>query len=254
MNIKTDKQIEAIIEGGHILAAALQAAVDAVRPGISTGELDKIAEDYIRAHGGEPSFKGYHPPGFDTAFPGTICASLNEQVVHGIPSYDEVLEDGDIISLDIGMVYKNCYTDMAKTVPVGNVDQKLLDLLRTTEKSLALAIEAVQPGNTVQDIGRAIEEYVKPLGYGIVRGLVGHGVGTAIWEEPQIPNYITRAAAKIELKPGMVIAIEPMLNIGSEDIETLNDGWTISTIDGRPSAHFEHTIIVTKDGHKIATI
>lgn len=254
MNIKTPEQIAAIKEGGKILAGALQAAIDAVRPGISTGELDEIAENFIRSHGGVPSFKGYHPPGFATSFPATICASLNEQVVHGIPSFDEILEDGDIISLDIGMVYKGCYTDMAKTVPVGTVDQSLIDLLHATEKSLELAIAAVKPGNTVQDIGRAVEDYADSLGYGIVRGLVGHGVGNAIWEEPQVPNYVTRAAGKIKLQPGMVIAIEPMLNLGTESIETLKDGWTISTQDGQPSAHFEHTIIVTPTGHDIATI
>lgn len=254
MNIKTPEQIQAIREGGKILAAALQAAIDAVRPGISTGELDAIAEKYIRDNGGVPSFKGYHPPGFDTPFPGTICASLNEQVVHGVPSHDEVLEEGDIISLDIGMVYKKCYTDMARTVAVGKIAPEVQALLDATQQSLMRAIEQVRPGNTVQDIGRAVEEYVKPLGYGIVRGLVGHGVGNAIWEEPQIPNYITRAAKKIELKEGMVIAIEPMLNLGTENVETLKDGWTISTQDGKLSAHFEHTIIITKDGYEIATL
>lgn len=253
MNIKTPEQIAAIKEGGKILATVLQTVVDAVRPGISTLELDQIAEKGIREAGGVPSFKGYHPPGFSSPFPGTICASLNDQVVHGIPSADEVLQEGDIISIDVGMVYKKCFTDMARTIPVGKIDEEVQRLLDVTKKSLYKGIEQIKPGNTVYDIGAAIEDFVKPHGFGIVRGLVGHGVGNAIWEEPQIPNYRSRAGKKIQLKPGMVIAIEPMLNIGDESVVTLDDDWTIATRDEDYSAHFEHTIIITEDGYEIAT-
>jgi methionyl aminopeptidase len=250
---KTKEQIQAIREGGKILAAILDHTISHVKPGISTGELNEIAEKKMNEFGGVPSFKGYHPPGFSVPFPAVICASLNDQIVHGIPSYDEILQEGDIISLDIGMIYKKCYTDMAKTVAVGTVTEEVQQLLDVTKTSLEKAIEQVKPGNTVQDIGRAVEEYVTPFGFGIVRGLVGHGVGTAIWEEPQIPNYIQRGTDKIKLQPGMVIAIEPMLNLGCEDFDTLDDDWTIATRDESLSAHFEHTIIITEDGHEIAT-
>lgn len=254
IQLKTKEEIEKIKEGGYILARVLDKLVQMVKVGISTGEIDAVAEEEILKVGGVPSFKGYHPVGFLKAFPKTICASINNEIVHGIPSFDRILKDGDIIGIDIGMKYKNHFTDMAKTVCVGNVSKEAKELVRVTEDALKLAILQVKPNNTVQDIGRAIQNYVDKFGYGIVRGLVGHGVGNAIWEEPQIPNYITNKASRIKLKPGMVIAIEPMLNIGSYEYQTLNDDWTITTVDGSLSAHFEHTIIVTETGHQIATL
>lgn len=251
---KTQEQLESIKEGGAILAKILDEVVVAVKPGVTTAYLDDLAGRLMRDAGGISSFRGYQPDGFKTPFPGVICASVNDEVVHGIPRQERILQEGDCIGVDIGMIYKGCYTDMARTVGVGKIDQESAALLQVTQDALMQAISVVKSGNTVQDIGRAVENFVKPFGYGIVRGLVGHGVGNAIWEEPQIPNYVVRGTARIKLRPGMVIAIEPMLNLGSEDVYTLPDGWTISTVDHSRSAHFEHTVIVTESGYEIATL
>ncbi len=254
INIKTKEQIDRIKEGGHLLAQVLDEVIKNVRSGISTADLDKIAEDLIYKFGGKPSFKNYYPEGFKKPFPASLCTSINNEIVHGIPSKHRILKDGDIISLDVGMLYKGCYTDMAKTVGVGKISEIAQSLIDVTKKCLDLAIEVIKPGNSVQDIGRVIEDFVSQTNFSIVRGLVGHGVGNAIWEEPQIPNYIMEGTDKIIFQPNMVIAVEPMINQGSYDLKFLDDGWTIATADGKLSAHFEHTIIVTDKGCEIATI
>jgi methionyl aminopeptidase len=216
--------------------------------------LDSIAAEMMKKFGGTPAFKGYKPDEYTPPFASIICASVNEAIVHTPASEDVILKEGDIISVDIGMVYKGCYTDMARTVPVGKISQEVQQLLEVTKESLHRGIETVKAGNSVYDIGKAIQDYVQPYGYGIIRDLVGHGVGVEVHEEPPIPNYASRAMKKIILEEGMVIAIEPMLTLGGHDIEVLDDQWTIVTADRRWAAHFEHTVIVTKSGYDIATI
>ena len=230
------------------------------RPGISTWEIDSAAEKMIIEVGGRPAFKGYKPRPTDKPFPSTICASINEEVVHGIARKEKILKNGDIFTIDIGMKWpyespkSGFYTDTALTVPIGKIPPKTRELLRVTQESLEMGIKAIKPGNTVADIGRAIEDYIKSQGkYGIVRDLVGHGVGHAVHEEPRIPNFYDRALDFIVLKPGMVVAIEPMVSLGGWRVAIANDGWTFVMADGSLSAHFEHTIIVTKSGNVVAT-
>lgn len=255
---KTAAEIVLIKEGGAILGAILERVADAVRSGVSTRDLDIVAEEGIREAGGRPAFKGYKAGG-KKGFPGTVCTSINDEVVHGIPSARRILQNGDIIGIDIGMEWpygkgkKGLYTDTALTVPVGMVGQSNEQLIRRTQESLYQAIRVVRPGNTVATIGKAVEEYIKPFGYGIVLALVGHGVGHALHEEPQIPNIWLRHTESITLEPGMVLAIEPMINLGTYEVKDARDGWTIRTRDGKNSAHFEHTVIVEEDGVFVAT-
>ena len=236
------------------------------RPGISTWEIDVAAEKMIIAVGGRPAFKGYKTRSADKPFPTTICASINEELVHGIAKKEAILKNGDIFTIDIGMEWPvsakaspgkpsgGFYTDTAVTVPIGKIPAKTRELLRVTQESLERGIEVIKPGNTIADIGRAIEDYIKSQGkYGIIRDLVGHGVGHAVHEEPRIPNYYDRNLDYIVLKPGMVVAIEPMVALGGWRVVTADDGWTIAMADGSLSAHFEHTIIVTKSGNVVAT-
>lgn len=232
------------------------------RPGISTWEIDLAAEKMIIEAGGRPAFKGYKTRPSDKPFPSTICASINEEVVHGIAKKEAILKNGDIFTIDIGMEWpytgpkdtEGYYTDTALTVPVGKIAPKTRELLRVTQESLEMGIKAIKPGNTVADIGKAIEDYIKSQGkYGIVRDLVGHGVGHAVHEEPRIPNFYDRNLDYIVLKPGMVVAIEPMVSLGGWRVRTADDGWTICMDDGSLSAHFEHTIIITKSGNVVAT-
>lgn len=232
------------------------------RPGISTWDVDQVAEKMIVEAGGRPAFKGYKTRSSDEPFPSTICASINEQVVHGIARKDAILKDGDIFTIDIGMEWpytgpkdvEGYYTDTAVTVPIGKIAPKTRELLRVTQESLEMGIKAIKPGNSIADIGKAIEDYIKSQGkYGIVRDLVGHGVGHAVHEEPRIPNFYDRALDFIILKPGMVIAIEPMVSLGTWKVVTANDGWTISMADNSLSAHYEHTIVVTKSGNVVVT-
>lgn len=247
VQLKSPREIETMAVGGKILAATHAAVRAAVRPGVSTADLDKVAEDFIRSHeGATPSFKGLY------GFPASICASVNEEVVHGIPSARRLLKDGDIVSVDIGVFYGGLHTDSARTVPVGAVDDETLRLLQVTEQSLEAGIEKVIAGNHVGDIGAAIEARVKAGGFVVVRDLVGHGVGHSMHEEPQVPNH-GKPRRGPKLAAGLTIAIEPMVNAGTAETRTLSDKWTVVTLDGKRSAHFEHTVAVTEAGPRVLT-
>jgi methionyl aminopeptidase len=250
--IKTPKEIETLREGGKRLATILHKVKEQVRPGISTYELDEYAANLIREGGDTPAFLNYQPEGAPTPYPASLCVSVNEEVVHGIPSKNKILKEGDVISIDLGLKHKGLFTDMAMTVPVGVVSAGTVKLLRTTEKALEVGIGAAMPGNKVGDIGYAIESYVRPHGYGIVEVLSGHGVGRAIHEDPYIPNFGRKGTGE-KLVPGMVIAIEPMLNNGTKEVTLDPDGYTFRTADRKKSAHFEHTILITEEGPEILT-
>lgn len=247
IQLKSAREIELMAEGGRILAAAVQRVREAVRPGISTLELDAVAEEFIRSHpGATPAFKGLY------GFTGSICASINQEIVHGIPSKKRVLEQGDIISIDVGVAYRGYFTDSATTVPVGAVDPETARLLEVTERSLAAGIAAAVPGNHLGDIGAAVQQVVENAGFSVVRDLVGHGIGVEFHEEPQVPNY-GKPKRGLKLVPGLTIAIEPMVNVGGPMTRTLPDKWTIVTVDGSRSAHFEHTVAITENGNRVLT-
>ena len=247
IKLKSERELEIMAEGGRILAATHAVLREAVRPGVSTGELDRVAEQFIRSHAGAtPAFKGLY------GFPGSICASINEEIVHGIPSRKRILHEGDIISLDVGVGYKGLFTDAAITVPVGKIDETSQRLLDVTAQSLSAGIAAAQAGNQVGDIGAAVQAVVEAAGFGVVRDLVGHGVGAAMHEEPQVPNY-GKPHRGAKLNPGLTIAIEPMVNVGDYAIKTLADKWTIVSADGSRSAHFEHTVAITESGPRVLT-
>jgi len=257
--IKTKEEQELILEGGRLLGEILEDLGNMVKPGMTTGELDKEAERRIREVGGIPAFKGYAPAGH-SPFPGTICACINDEIVHGIPS-DRVLIEGQILSIDIGMQYpaksglgqggNGFFTDTAITVPVGEINSQARQLLSVTQKSLYKAIAVSKNGTPVSEIGKTVERYIEPQGYGIVRDLVGHGVGHEVHEDPAVPNYYEAYLERTILQPGVVIAIEPMITVGDYTTDVLDDGWTIVTDDGSLSGHFEHTIIITEDGEPI---
>jgi methionyl aminopeptidase len=262
--IKTPKEIEIMRRGGRILAEILKQVAIAAKPGATTGHLEKMACDLIKAAGGRPSFKGYKSMHDARAFPTALCASINNEVVHAPALLPRELNPGDIIGLDLGMEYpygkntRGYYTDMAVTAAIGKISKPAKKLINVTKKSLELAIKQVKPGNTLNDIGRAIQQYVESRGFSVVRELVGHGVGTAVHEEPQVPNYeilndSERSGENIILKPGMTIAIEPMVNTGGWKIKTGRDGFTVLTADGGLSAHFEHTVAVTEKGCEVLT-
>ncbi len=233
-------------EAGRILDLTRQMLKEHIRPGISTHHLDQLAETHIRSLGGTPSFKGYQ------GFPGSICASVNEVVVHGIPSKSIILKDGDIISLDFGVYYKGYHADSASTFPVGNISDEISKLLEVTEQSLYEGLKFAKPGNRIGDISHAIEAYVKPFGYGIVEEFTGHGIGRDLHEDPFIPNYGPSNVGPV-LKPGMTICVEPMVNLGTKHVRVLKDNWTTITTDHKPSAHFEHMIVITETGYEILT-
>ena len=247
IHLKSARELELMAEGGKILGATLKVLHEAVRPGVSTLELDAIGEAFIREHAGAaPAFKGLY------GFPGSVCTSINEEIVHGIPSRKRVLKDGDIVSLDVGVGYKGFFTDAAVTVPVGEVDDETARLLRVTEEALKAGIDAAQAGSNVGDVGAAVQAVVERSGFTVVRDLVGHGVGASMHEEPQVPNF-GKPRRGVRLNPGLTIAIEPMVNVGSHAVRTLPDEWTIVTADGSRSAHFEHTVAVTIDGPRVLT-
>jgi methionyl aminopeptidase len=251
--IKTSEQIKIIREGCKNLAIVLHKVKEKVAPGISTKDLDIYAEKLIREMGDLPAFLNYRPEGASTPFPATLCVSVNDEVVHGIPNKKRILKEGDSVSIDLGTEHKGFFTDMAMTVPVGNVSPKILKLLEVTEKSLQVGIDAAIAGNTVGDIGHAIESYIQSQGkYGIVEVLSGHGVGVAIHEDPYIPNF-GKQGKGAKLVPGMIIAIEPMVNLGTKNVTIDEDDWTFRTADRKPSAHFEHTILITDGKPEILT-
>jgi methionyl aminopeptidase len=233
--------------GGVILAGARDLLERSVRPGITTAELDRLAEEFIRSHeGARPSFKGLY------GFPGSICASVNEEIVHGIPSKKRVLRMGDIASLDIGVLYDGFHTDSATTVAVGEIAEESARLLEATKAALEAGIAEVRLGNHIGDVGAAVERVVAAAGFSVVRDLVGHGIGESFHEEPQVPNY-GKPKRGVRLQAGMTFAIEPMVNAGGPEIRTLDDRWTIVSRDGSRSAHFEHTVAVTAEGPLVLT-
>jgi methionyl aminopeptidase len=246
ITIKTPQEIAMMREGGRMLAQAMDVVEAAVHPGVTAAELDRLAEKTIRAMGAEPAFKGYE------GYPATMCVSVNHEVVHALPTNEKVLQEGDIVGCDLGVRWKGFCTDMARTIPVGRVTPEAQKLIQVTRDSLEHAISIVEPGKHVGDISAAVESFVKPYGYGIVRELVGHGIGVHLHEDPRIPNF-GEAGTGALLREGMVIAIEPMINIGSYRVNVLPDGWTFVTVDGSQSAHFEDTIAITTDGHDVLT-
>lgn len=244
--IKSKREIELMREAGRILDLTRTMLEDYIKPGVTTLQLDTLAENYIKSLGAIPSFKGYH------GFPGSICTSINEVVVHGIPSDKQVLKEGDIITLDFGVNYKGYHADSATTYPVGKVSPEIEKLLDITEKSLYIGLEQAKPGNHVSDISHAIETYVKPFGYGIVEDFTGHGIGRSLHEDPFVPNIGQPKQGPV-LKPGMTFCVEPMVNLGTKRVKILSDNWTTVTVDRKPSAHFEHMIVITETGYEILT-
>ncbi len=245
ITIKSPREIELMKKAGHIVYLTHQHLKPYIKEGITTKELDNIAERFIISQGATPSFKGYE------GFPATLCTSINDQVVHGIPDNTK-LKNGDIITIDIGACYKGYHGDSAWTYSIGNIDKKTKKLMEDTERALFIGLEEVKPGNRIGDIGYAIESYASKNNLGVVKELCGHGVGTCVHEDPEIPNYGKKNSGH-RLKQGMVLAIEPMLTLGDESIYVLDNDWTIVTQDHSPSAHYEHTVVVTEDGYEILT-
>lgn len=228
-----------MLEANQIVAATLAMLTEKIRPGLTTLQLDKWAEDFARQQGAVPAFKGYR------GFPGSLCVSINEEVVHGIPSEHVILQDGDILSIDFGIKFKGFYGDSAVTLPVGSISANKQKLIDVTRQSIELAIDQVRVGNRINDLSRAVQQYVEGHGFSVVRQFVGHGIGSQLHEAPEIPNY-ERKERTPRLVAGMALAIEPMVNVGTYDVEVLKDGWTVLTADRKPSAHFEHTVVVTE--------
>ncbi len=247
IQLKSVREIDRMAEGGAILAAARDLLEQSVRPGISTIELDRIAEDFIRSKpGAKPSFKGLY------GFPGSICTSINNEIVHGIPSKKRVLRDGDIVSIDIGVLFEGYHTDSATTVGVGEIPEQSARLLDATRRALEAGVAAARAGNHIGDIGAAVQGVVEAAGFSVVKDLVGHGIGESFHEEPQVPNF-GKPQRGTRLVPGLTIAIEPMVNAGRADTRTMPDKWTIVTVDGSRSAHFEHTVAITENGPRVLT-
>jgi methionyl aminopeptidase len=247
IQLKSAREIDLMAQGGKILGATVEHLRGSVTPGMSTGDLDAIAEEFIRSHDGAvPAFKGLY------GFPGSICSSVNQEIVHGIPSKKRVLKEGDIVSLDVGVGYKGYFTDSATTVGVGTISAEAQQLLEVTQASLEAGIAAAKPGNHIGDIGHAVQKVVEAAGFSVVRDLVGHGIGVEFHEEPQVPNY-GKPKRREKLVPGLTIAIEPMVNLGGPATRTLSDRWTIVTVDGSLSAHFEHTVAITDTGNRVLT-
>ncbi len=245
--IKTQREIEIMRKAGRIVAEAHELVKKNIRPGISTLELDKMVEEYIRSCNAIPAFKGYN------GFPASICSSVNEEVVHGIPSSSVKLKDGDIISVDIGTVFEGYVGDGAKTYPVGKIDSEKEKLIKVTRQSFYEGIKYAKPGFRLSDISHAIQSYAESFGFSVVRDFVGHGVGKQMHEEPQIPNF-GKPGKGPRLQKGMVLAIEPMINVGKYHVNILSNDWTVVTLDGKPSAHYEHTIAITDGEPELLTI
>lgn len=246
IEIKTKQELEKMKVAGRIVGEILAKLSDIIKPGITTKEIDSFSEKYIRSLKMKPAFLGYN------GFPATACVSVNDEVVHGIPNASRVLKEGDIVSVDMGVIYEGYYGDAAKTYAVGNISDTAGKLLKITELSLQKGIERILPGNRLGDISYAVQKTAESAGFSVVRDFVGHGIGRKMHEEPQIPNF-GKADTGVKLLPGMVLAVEPMINIGGYEVDILDDGWTVVTRDGSLSAHFEHTIAITEDGHEILT-
>jgi methionyl aminopeptidase len=247
IELKSADAIARLREASLVVHAVLRELAAAAVPGVTTLELDRLAEARCRAAGAEPAFLGYH------GFPASVCISVNDEVVHGVPSARRVLRDGDIVGLDFGVVRGGWYGDAAVTVPVGRVTEAARRLLEVTREALHRGIAAARPDGRVGDIAAAVQGHVEPRGFSVVRDFVGHGIGRRLHEPPQVPNYGTRGTGP-RLRPGMVLAIEPMVNAGGAEVRTLDDGWTAVTLDGRLSAHFEHTIVITENGPEILSL
>ncbi|MBI5765745.1 type I methionyl aminopeptidase [Candidatus Falkowbacteria bacterium] len=253
IKLKTPQEIEIMKQGGKILSRILNEVIKKVKPGASTKELDNFAEEMIIKAGGRPSFKGYKTAWSTSPFPTVLCISINDEVVHGLPIPNRLLKNGDIVGLDCGLEYKKYFTDMSRTVAVGRITNKARKLINIAQEALGRGLAQVKPGNHISDIAKAIQSYVERHGFSVVRQLVGHGVGQAAHEEPQIPNYVDKNVLNIKLQCGMTLALEPMVNLGGWEVETLADGWTVVTKDGSLSAHFEDTVAVTEKGYEVLT-
>ncbi len=247
VTIKSEREIELMQEAGIILAKTHEELEKIIRPGISTWEINKVGDEVIRSYGCVPSFLNYN------GYPASICVSVNDEVVHGIPSKRRYLEEGDIVSLDAGVIWKGYHSDAARTHAVGTVSDEAKKLIAVTKEAFFEGIKFAKAGNHLNDICSAIGEYATSRGYGVVRDLVGHGIGTHLHEEPEVPNFKMRVKG-IKLVPGMTLAIEPMINIGTEEVEWLDDNWTVVTADGSLSAHYENTILITEGEAKILSL
>lgn len=247
VSIKSAREIELMRESCKLLEDVFYQMEQAIRPGISTKDIDRLGEKLIRKHGCEPNFLNYN------GYPASICVSVNDEVVHGIPTDDFILQEGDIVSLDAGLIYKGYHSDMARTFGVGQISEEAERLIRVTRQSFFEGIKMAKAGNHLYDISNAIDAYVTPFGYGIVRDLVGHGIGTKLHEDPQIPNFAQKRKG-IKLQAGMTLAIEPMINMGRSDVEWLDDDWTVVTEDGSLSAHYENTVLITDGEPEILTM
>lgn len=247
ITIKTAQEIELMRKANVIVRDTLDLLRDNIKEGMTTKALDKIAYDYITKCGAKPSFLGYD------GFPASICTSINEQVVHGIPSDKVVIKEGDIVSVDCGSIYKGFNGDAARTFMIGKVDEKVKKLVEVTEQSFFEGVKILKEGVRLGDLGHAIQSYAESFGYGVVRALVGHGIGRDMHENPEVPNY-GRAGHGLRLRKNMTIAIEPMINMGTHDVYILDDGWTIVTADNLPSAHYENTVAITEDGVEILSL
>lgn len=250
--IKTAKEIEILREGGQILARILDFLARSIKPGISTLDLDKLARQEIKKAAAEPAFLDYRISSNQPPFPAALCTSIDNEIVHGIPKLERILQEGQIIGLDLGMKYKGLFTDAAITVPVGKISAKKQKLIKATKEALSAGIATAKAGNTIGDIGFAIQTVAEAAGFSVIRDLVGHGVGHSIHEKPNVPNY-GKPGSLEKLVPGMVLAIEPMLCAGDYRIKFSGDGWTAMTADASPAAHFEHTVVVMKRGCLILT-
>ena len=248
IEILSSEEFEYMKASGEILKEVFRECKKFIKPGVTTHDVDKLAYDIIRSHGAIPSFLNYGEP----PFPGTICASVNEEVVHGIPSVKRVLKNGDIISVDVGAILHGYHSDACRTFYVGDVKPEVRDLVERTKESFFIGLKQCQAGNRIGDIGHAVQEYCEGFGYGVVRPLTGHGIGTSLHQEPDIPNY-GRPGKGPRLKVGMAICVEPMITLGSERVELLSDEWTVVTADGKPAAHYENTILITENGPVMTT-
>lgn len=247
VTIKSEREIELMRESCRLLEEVHDELGKIIRPGISTWEIDKVGEELIRKRGAIPNFLHYN------GYPASICVSVNEEVVHGIPKKDKILREGDIVSLDAGLIFKGYHSDAARTYPVGSISPEAKQLIEVTKQAFFEGIKMAKADNHLFDISNAIDDFVKPYGYGIVRDLVGHGIGTSLHEDPQIPNFRQQRRG-LKLRPGMTLAIEPMINMGRYDVEWLDDDWTVVAQDGLPSAHYENTILITEGEPEILTL